>query len=77
VVVVTVRRMDVIGELRMTEVKTPPTYREIENKLIELEKEHKILGERYDSLVKLIRKQGKDKVDDHDAYLRNYAREWK
>jgi hypothetical protein len=43
-------------------MKTPPTYREIENKLIELEKEHKILGERYDSLVKLIRKQGKDSV---------------
>jgi hypothetical protein len=75
--VVIVRRMDVIGELRMTEVKTPPTYREIENKLIELEKEHKILGERYDSLVKLIRKQGKDKVSEGDSFLRNYAKDWK
>jgi len=35
------------------------------------------LQERYDSLTKRIRKQGKDKVDDHDAYLRNYARGWK
>ena len=41
---------------------TPPTYREISDKLNELKKEHKILGERYDSLVKLIRKQGKDNV---------------
>ena len=46
----------------MTKVKTPPTYREIENKLIELENEHEMLGKRYDSLVKLIRKQGKDSV---------------
>jgi hypothetical protein len=75
--VVIVRRTDVIRELRMTEVKIPPTYREIENKLIELEKEHKILGERYDSLVKLIRKQGKDKVSEGDRFLRNYAKDWK
>ncbi len=53
-----------------------PTYREIENKLSELELEHEILGERYDSLVKMIRKQGKDKVDDANKFLRNYAKEW-
>lgn len=35
------------------------------------------LQERYDSLTKRIRKQGKDKVDDHDAYLRSYAKEWR
>ena len=59
-------------------MKIPPTYREIENKLIELENEHEMLGKRYDSLVKLIRKQGKDKVvvDDYNKYLRNYAKNW-
>ncbi len=62
----------------MTKVKTPPTYREIENKLIELENEHEMLGKRYDSLVKLIRKQGKDKVmSEGDRFLRSYARDWK
>mgnify|MGYP007107551570 FL=1 len=60
--VVTVRSTVVSEVLRMTKVKTPPTYREIENKLIELENEHEMLGKRYDSLVKLIRKQGKDSV---------------
>ena len=61
---------------RRDTIKTPPTYREIENKLIKLEKEHEILGKRYDSLVKLIRKQGKDKVDDGDKFLRNYAKDY-
>ena len=59
-------------------MKTPPTYQEIANKLIELETEHKMLGKRYDSLVQLIRKQGKDKVlSEGDKFLRSYARDWK
>lgn len=32
------------------------------------------LQQRYNALTKQIRKQGKDKVDDHDAFLRNYNR---
>ena len=32
------------------------------------------LQERYDLLTKQIRHQGKNKVDDHSAFLRNYMR---
>jgi len=57
---------------------TIPDYREIVDRLAELEKEHEILGRRYDELTRLIRKQGKDKVvvDDYNKYLRNYAKNW-
>ena len=59
-------------------IKTSPTYRDIEDKLSELELEHEILVKRYDSVVKLIRKQGKDKVmSEGDRFLRSYARDWK
>lgn len=32
---------------------------------------------KYNLLVQKIRKQGKDKVDDGDKFLRNYAKDWK
>ncbi len=55
---------------------TIPSYREVVDKLEELEKEHEILGRRYDDLTKLILKQGKENVDDGNRFLRNYAKEW-
>lgn len=57
---------------------TIPDYREIVDRLAELEREHEILGRRYDELTRLIRKQGKDKVvvDDYNKYLRNYTKNW-
>ena len=55
---------------------TIPSYREVVDKLEELEKENELLGRRYDELTKLIRKQGKDKVDCGDRFLRNYAKGW-
>jgi len=55
---------------------TIPSYREVVDKLEELEKENALLGRRYDELTKLIRKQGKDKVDCGDRFLRNYAKGW-
>ena len=62
---------------RRDTIKTSPTYRDIEDKLSELELEHEILVKRYDSVVKLIRKQGKDKVmSEGDRFLRSYARDW-
>ncbi len=59
------------------EVPKTPTWRELNDKLEELEEQHELLGRRYDELTRLIRKQGKDKVvDDYDKYLRNYAKDW-
>ena len=57
---------------------TIPDYREVVDRLAELEREHEILGRRYDELTRLIRKQGKDKVvvDDYNKYLRNYTKNW-
>jgi len=55
---------------------TIPSYREVLDKLEELERENELLGRRYDELTKLIRKQGKDKVDCGDRFLRNYAKGW-
>jgi hypothetical protein len=55
---------------------TIPSYREVVDKLEELERENELLGRRYDELTKLIRKQGKDKVDCGDRFLRNYAKGW-
>ena len=55
---------------------TIPSYREAVDKLEELERENELLGRRYDELTKLIRKQGKDKVDCGDRFLRNYAKGW-
>ena len=55
---------------------TIPSYREVVDKLEELEKENALLGRRYDELTKLIRKQGKDSVDCGDRFLRNYAKGW-
>ena len=54
---------------------TIPSYREVVDKLAELEEEHELLGRRYDELTKLIRKQGKDKVSEGDRFLRNYAKD--
>ena len=62
---------------RTEKIITPATYREISDKLDELEIEHTRLGRRYDELTKLLRKQGKDRVDDGDKFLREYAKEWK
>jgi len=45
---------------------TLPTYREINEKLVELEKDHKLLGARYNELTKILRKQGKDSVQPLD-----------
>jgi len=55
---------------------TIPSYREVVDKLEELERENELLGRRYDELTKLIRKQGKDKVGCGDRFLRNYAKGW-
>jgi len=49
-----------------------PTYRELENKLKDLENENKVLGRRYEDLCKIIRKQGKDRVDNGDDFLFGY-----
>jgi seryl-tRNA synthetase len=40
----------------------------------EEKRKYEELQQRYNALTKQIRKQGKDKVDDHDAFLRNYNR---
>jgi hypothetical protein len=56
---------------------TIPSYREVVDKLAELEEEHELLGRRYDELTKLLRKQGKDKASERDSFLRNYAKDWK
>jgi hypothetical protein len=58
----------------MRDVPNVLTYRDIETKLRELEVEHELLGRRYEDLTKQIRHQGKVKVDDHNAFLRNYMR---
>ena len=39
-----------------------PTYAEVASKLTELEVKYEILGNRYDTLTALLRKQGKDKA---------------
>ena len=73
----TARRTVVIEVIKMNkEVPKTPTWRELNDKLEELEKQHELLGRRYDELTRLIRKQGKDKVvvDDYNKYLRNYAK---
>lgn len=63
---------------RRDTIKTPPTWRELNDKLEELEEQHELLGRRYDELTKLIRKQGKDKaLSEGDNFLRTYARDWK
>ena len=49
-----------------------PTYGELENKLKDLESENEILGRRYEDLCKIIRKQGKDRVDSGDDFLFGY-----
>ena len=74
----TARRTVVIEVIKMNkEVPKTPTWRELNDKLEELEEQHELLGRRYDELTKLIRKQGKDKVvDDYNKYLRNYAKNW-
>jgi len=74
----TARRTVVIEVIKMNkEVPKTPTWRELNDRLEELEEQHELLGRRYDELTKLIRKQGKDKVvDDYNKYLRNYAKNW-
>jgi len=74
----TARRTVVIEVIKMNkEVPKTPTWRELNDKLEDLEEQHELLGRRYDELTKLIRKQGKDKVvDDYNKYLRNYAKNW-
>jgi methanogenic corrinoid protein MtbC1 len=59
-----------------TTTTTIPSYREVVDKLEELERENELLGRRYDELTKLIRKQGKDNVDCGDRFLRNYAKDY-
>jgi len=51
-----------------------PTYKELENKLKDLEKDNELLGRRYEDLCKLIRKQGKDRVDNGDDFIFDYWR---
>jgi hypothetical protein len=53
---------------------TIPSYREVVDKLAELEKEHELLGRRYDELTKLL---SKDKASERDSFIRNYAKDWK
>ena len=54
-----------------------PTHYELLKKIEELECENEMLGRRYESLCKIIRQKGKDKVvDDHDKFLFNYAKGW-
>jgi len=74
----TARRTVVIEVIKMNkEVPKTPTWRELNDKLEELEEQHELLGRRYDDLTRLIRKQGKDKVvDDYNKYLMNYAKDW-
>ena len=74
----TARRTVVIEVIKMNkEVPKTPTWRELNDKLEELEEQHELLGRRYDELTRLIRKQGKDKVvDDYNKYLMNYAKDW-
>ncbi len=74
----TARRTVVIEVIKMNnKVPKTPTWRELNDKLEELEEQHELLGRRYDELTKLIRKQGKDKVvDDYNKYLMNYAKDW-
>ena len=47
---------------------TIPDYREIVDRLAELEREHEVLGRRYDELTKLLRKQGKDKASERIVF---------
>lgn len=49
-----------------------PTYGELQEKLKGLENENKVLGRRYEDLCKIIRKQGKDRVDSGDDFLFGY-----
>lgn len=49
-----------------------PTYGELQEKLKDLENENEILGRRYADLCIVIRKQGKDRVDNGDDFLFGY-----
>ena len=65
-----------LAKIKSNSTTTIPSYREVVDKLEELEKENALLGRRYDELTKLIRKQGKDSVDCGDRFLRNYAKDY-
>jgi hypothetical protein len=54
----------VVSELKRMKMTIPkiPTYAEVASKLAELEVKYEILGNRYDTLTALLRKQGKDNV---------------
>ena len=65
-----------LAKIKSNSTTTIPSYREVVDKLEELEKENELLGRRYDELTKLIRKQGKDSVDCGDRFLRNYAKDY-
>ena len=57
---------------------TIPDYRAVVDKLDALEREYELLNKKYDDLTKILRKQGKDRVEESEAnrFLRNYARDW-
>ena len=57
---------------------TIPDYRAVVDKLDALEREYELLNKKYDDLTKIIRKQGKDRVDESEGnrFLRTYAKDW-